>query len=79
MAKDERHNRSVAEQVAYYPKAILCVPIRGDESVLGALELLDKSEASFPRAKLLAHCIAGEEQILTALWEGYAMERVIRG
>jgi len=29
--------------VGYYPSAILCVPIRGEESVLGALELLDKT------------------------------------
>jgi len=42
VAQDERHNRSVAEQVSYYPHAIMCVPIRGDEGVLGALELLDK-------------------------------------
>jgi signal transduction histidine kinase len=42
VAADDRHNRSVAEQVSYYPRAILCVPIRGDEGVLGALELLDK-------------------------------------
>ncbi len=42
VAADERHNRGVAEQVSYFPQAILCVPIRGDEGVLGALELLDK-------------------------------------
>jgi len=42
VAADDRHNRGVADQVSYYPKAILCVPIRGDQGVLGALELLDK-------------------------------------
>jgi signal transduction histidine kinase len=43
VASDPRHNRALAEQVAYYPRAILCVPIRGDDGVLGALELLDKA------------------------------------
>lgn len=43
VAADDRHNRDVAGQVSYYPKAILCVPIRGDDGVLGALELLDKT------------------------------------
>lgn len=43
VANDPRHNRQVADSVSYFPKAILCVPILGEETVLGALELLDKT------------------------------------
>jgi len=59
---DNRHNQDVAEQVSYYPQAILCVPIRGDEGVLGGLELLDKTggDGQFDDNDLkLASLIAG--------------------
>ncbi|MDY0000960.1 MAG: GAF domain-containing protein [Polyangia bacterium] len=43
---DPRHNRELAARIGYQPRSILCVPIRGEDGVLGALELLDKG----PRA-----------------------------
>lgn len=43
VSADPRHNREAAEAVGYHPRAILCVPIRGEVETLGALELLDKA------------------------------------
>lgn len=40
--RDTRHSADIARQVGYHPQTVLCVPIRGDDCVLGALELLDK-------------------------------------
>jgi signal transduction histidine kinase len=62
VAADPRHNQELARQSGYFPRAILCVPIRGEGEVLGALELLDKSGtlASFDENDLkLASLIAG--------------------
>jgi signal transduction histidine kinase len=43
VASDPRHNRALAETIGYIPRTMLCVPIRGEDGVLGALELLDRA------------------------------------
>jgi signal transduction histidine kinase len=41
-ATDPRHNRALAAKVGFLPDNILCVPLVGQEGVLGAIELLNK-------------------------------------
>lgn len=41
-AADPRHSRDIAEQLAFRPRNILCVPLIGQDEVLGAIELLNK-------------------------------------
>lgn len=41
-AADERHSRSLASELDFPPRNILCVPLVGQEMVLGAIELLNK-------------------------------------
>lgn len=39
---DPRHNRDLAARIGFRPRNIICVPLVGQEKVLGALELLNK-------------------------------------
>jgi signal transduction histidine kinase len=39
---DPRHDRRLAEAIAYFPKNLICVPLMADEDALGVIELLDK-------------------------------------
>ena len=39
---DPRHNRALAERIGLHPRNILCVPLIGNESPIGAIELLNK-------------------------------------
>lgn len=39
---DARHCRELAERVGFRPQNILCVPLRGQGAVLGAIELLNR-------------------------------------
>jgi signal transduction histidine kinase len=39
---DPRHNRALARSLDFPPRNILCVPLLGKESTLGAIELLNK-------------------------------------
>lgn len=46
--QDERHCQALAARVDFFPRNLLCVPLRGQEGVLGAIELLNKmGEDSF--------------------------------
>jgi len=59
--QDPRHSLSVADQVGYHPRSVLCVPLSLDQST-GALELLNKGQghAQFTEDDLkLASVIAG--------------------
>lgn len=38
--------RDIAQSVGYVPKTIVCVPLTGDDRVIGVLELLDKQGAA---------------------------------
>jgi signal transduction histidine kinase len=40
--EDRRHNRELAEEIGFDPCNILCVPLVGQETMLGAIELLNK-------------------------------------
>ncbi len=44
--KDARLAIDIAHAVHYVPKSILCVPLFYEERIIGALELLDKTDAS---------------------------------
>jgi signal transduction histidine kinase len=41
-ATDPRHNRDLAQKIGFSPRNILCVPLVGQDGVLGAIELLNK-------------------------------------
>jgi signal transduction histidine kinase len=41
-AHDPRHHRVLAERIGFRPRNIVCVPLVGDEGILGAVELLNK-------------------------------------
>lgn len=41
-AADPRHSRDIAKQLEFRPRNILCVPLIGQDEVLGAIELLNK-------------------------------------
>lgn len=47
VAQDRRHSVAVADQVAYHPRSVLCVPLRW-ESGVGAMELLNKGAGREP-------------------------------
>ncbi|MEY4576344.1 MAG: hypothetical protein RL701_1047 [Pseudomonadota bacterium] len=73
VSKDERHSMSIAEQVGYFPRSVLCVPLALEEGG-GAIELLNKSQgrADFTQDDLkLASVIAGH--VATAI--GLAQSR----
>ncbi|MCG8557332.1 MAG: GAF domain-containing sensor histidine kinase [Proteobacteria bacterium] len=58
--KEERHSRSIADEVGYHPRSVLCVPLQLPEG--GAIELLNKSqgEGRFSADDLkLATAVAG--------------------
>ncbi|MCX7945191.1 MAG: GAF domain-containing sensor histidine kinase [Deltaproteobacteria bacterium] len=40
---DDRHLRSIAESINYFPRNIICVPLMYGDKVIGAFELLNKS------------------------------------
>ena len=40
---DDRHLRYIAEAINYYPRNIICVPLMYGDKVIGAFELLNKS------------------------------------
>ncbi|MEZ4288554.1 MAG: GAF domain-containing protein [Polyangiales bacterium] len=59
--QDDRHSRKISEDVGYYPKSLLCVPMRWDDGV-GVVELLNKSGGRSPFTEddtKLATMIAG--------------------
>jgi len=41
-ASDSRHCRDLAERLSFHPRNIICVPLKGQDGVLGAIELLNK-------------------------------------
>ena len=47
VAEDPRFFREIAQSVQYIPESILCVPLRRGDSIIGVLELLDKTGGSF--------------------------------
>lgn len=73
--EDPRHSQHISEQVGYYPRSVLAVPLRWDDGI-GALELLNKREgmASFTDEDLrFATLIAGH--ISTAIAQAHHRER----
>lgn len=60
-AADARHNAALAEKIGLIPRNILCVPLIGKETILGAIELLNKvGREQFDEADLkLLTLIAG--------------------
>lgn len=73
--KDPRHSQTIADEVGYHPRSVLCVPLRLDGNG-GALELLNKSQglSGFTEDDLkLASVIAGH--ISTAIGLAQARER----
>ncbi|HEX7478299.1 MAG TPA: GAF domain-containing sensor histidine kinase [Polyangiales bacterium] len=72
---DPRHSAAVADQVGYFPRSVLCVPLVLDDGV-GALELLNKAQGhvDFTQDDLkLASVIAGHAS--TAIRLAQARER----
>lgn len=47
LESDPRHSRHISEKVGYYPRSVLCVPLRWDDGI-GAVELLNKSKGRAP-------------------------------
>jgi signal transduction histidine kinase len=75
VSKDQRHSTSIADQVGYHPRSVLCVPLALEEGA-GAIELLNKSQgrADFTQDDLkLASVIAGH--VATAIGLAQARER----
>lgn len=73
--EDPRHSHHISEQVGYFPRSVLAVPLRWDDGI-GALELLNKREgmASFTDEDLrFATLIAGH--ISTAIAQAHHRER----
>jgi len=44
VAEDPRFSQEVAESTGYVPRALMAVPLIGDEDVLGVLSVLDRSD-----------------------------------
>lgn len=53
VASDPRFSEEVAESTGYVPRALMAVPLIGDEDVLGVLSVLDRSdEGTFELAQM---------------------------
>jgi GAF domain-containing protein len=53
IGEDPRFSEEVAESTGYVPRALMAVPLIGDENVLGVLSVLDRSdEAAFELAQM---------------------------
>jgi signal transduction histidine kinase len=75
VTKDERHATGIANQVGYYPRSVLCVPLALEDGA-GVIELLNKSQgrADFTQDDLkLASVIAGH--VATAIGLAQSRER----
>lgn len=59
-ADSPHHDRSIARKLGVEAEAVLCVPIEGEDRILGALELLNKPGGFTEADERLATLVAGQ-------------------